>query len=247
MATMDVAGSLGAAAPASALPGVPLRVPRRAARRGLPRSRVLVGAGAALVALGFFVSSALNAGSVYYLTVAELQAKGAAGTGERVRVAARVLEGSIEREAGLIRFTIVDDPTLDTVKQPTLLERLLPQPAPAAAPAPVSATAAAAAGAHQMTVTYRGVVPDVFAPDVEVVVEGKLSQDGVFDASTLLAKCPSRYEGTDQPGQPAAGSTGGSGSSGLRAPAGTNSASGGAGNGVTTGVQGKGPVVGGGR
>jgi len=45
-------------------------------------------------------------------------------------------------------------------------------------------------------VTYRGLAPDTFtdAQDIEVVVEGRLGRDGVFRATTLLAKCGSRYE-----------------------------------------------------
>ena len=45
-----------------------------------------------------------------------------------------------------------------------------------------------------MPVTYKGVLPDIFADNVEVVVEGKYSQDGTFNAGTLLAKCPSKFE-----------------------------------------------------
>jgi cytochrome c-type biogenesis protein CcmE len=44
-------------------------------------------------------------------------------------------------------------------------------------------------------VTYRGgPVPDIFGEQVEVVVEGRVQQDGVFAADTLLAKCPSKFE-----------------------------------------------------
>jgi cytochrome c-type biogenesis protein CcmE len=39
-----------------------------------------------------------------------------------------------------------------------------------------------------------GPVPDIFGEDVQVVVEGKLQQDGTFAADTLLAKCPSKFE-----------------------------------------------------
>ncbi|MBI4317050.1 MAG: cytochrome c maturation protein CcmE [Chloroflexi bacterium] len=42
-------------------------------------------------------------------------------------------------------------------------------------------------------VAYKGVVPDAFKQGVEVVVEGKLTSQGVFEATTLLAKCPSKY------------------------------------------------------
>jgi cytochrome c-type biogenesis protein CcmE len=43
-------------------------------------------------------------------------------------------------------------------------------------------------------VVYQGVVPDTFQDGGEVVVEGGLSPEGVFRATTLLAKCPSKYE-----------------------------------------------------
>ena len=43
-------------------------------------------------------------------------------------------------------------------------------------------------------VEYRGLVPDTFTDEVDVVLEGRLGADGVFRAATLLAKCGSRYE-----------------------------------------------------
>jgi cytochrome c-type biogenesis protein CcmE len=44
-------------------------------------------------------------------------------------------------------------------------------------------------------VYYSGApVPDIFGEDVEVVVEGKLQDDGIFVAHTLLAKCASKFE-----------------------------------------------------
>jgi cytochrome c-type biogenesis protein CcmE len=42
-------------------------------------------------------------------------------------------------------------------------------------------------------VVYRGLAPDTFTDDVDVVVEGRLQPDGTFRATTLLAKCGSRY------------------------------------------------------
>ena len=50
-------------------------------------------------------------------------------------------------------------------------------------------------------VVYRGIAPDTFTDGVEVVVEGRLGADGTFRATTLLAKCASRYENApDRPG-----------------------------------------------
>lgn len=46
-------------------------------------------------------------------------------------------------------------------------------------------------------VFYQGVVPDTFENGVEIVVEGTYSPEGRFEATTLLPKCPSKYEPAD--------------------------------------------------
>ncbi len=51
------------------------------------------------------------------------------------------------------------------------------------------------AGARaQLPVRYKGVTPDNFAEDREVVVEGRLGTDGVFQADTLMTRCESKYQ-----------------------------------------------------
>ncbi len=56
-------------------------------------------------------------------------------------------------------------------------------------------------GARSMEVAYAKELPDTFKGGAEVVVEGRVRQDGVFHASFLLAKCPSKYEkqGSEHP------------------------------------------------
>ncbi len=49
-------------------------------------------------------------------------------------------------------------------------------------------------GVETYPVVYHGIAPDTFDDDVDVVVEGRLMTDGTFRATTLLAKCGSRYE-----------------------------------------------------
>ena len=43
-------------------------------------------------------------------------------------------------------------------------------------------------------VEYRDALPDTFTDDTEVVLEGRMDANGVFQANTLLTKCGSRYE-----------------------------------------------------
>lgn len=43
-------------------------------------------------------------------------------------------------------------------------------------------------------ISYKGLVPDNFAEDKEVVVQGRLDTNGVFQAEKLLTRCESKYE-----------------------------------------------------
>lgn len=55
---------------------------------------------------------------------------------------------------------------------------------------------------YTLPVTYSGVVPDIFTEGRQVVLEGSLDRDGAFDATTLLAKCPTKYNPADPPTSP---------------------------------------------
>ncbi len=134
--------------------------PAPPAQRSWPISpKVLVAAGVVVLSAGFLVVTALQNNAVYYLTVTELHAAAPAIYNQPVRVAGKVVPGSIQRE-------------------PTSLV--------------VQFEAEDASG--RMPVTYRGVLPDIFGDGIEVVVEGRYAESGMFTAGTLLAKCPSKFE-----------------------------------------------------
>lgn len=52
-------------------------------------------------------------------------------------------------------------------------------------------------GEESIPVRYTGIVPDIFSAGRQVVVEGAVAPDGAFDATTLLAKCPTKYNPAD--------------------------------------------------
>ncbi|MDY7107319.1 MAG: cytochrome c maturation protein CcmE [Planctomycetota bacterium] len=54
----------------------------------------------------------------------------------------------------------------------------------------------------QVRVEYNGVIPDLFKPGHDVVVEGRLDDSGVFQADTLMTKCASKYESETGQGPP---------------------------------------------
>lgn len=132
-----------------------------------PRTKFLVGGGAILCAAGYLMAGAISRTGVYYLTPQELATRIAQdpsfiGTG--VKVGARVVPGSIERDAGGrdVTFRVTD-------------------------------------GARSYPVVYRGIIPDTFTDSADVILEGRLAQDGTFHATTLLAKCASRFENAPRP------------------------------------------------
>lgn len=49
------------------------------------------------------------------------------------------------------------------------------------------------ANGQSLPVTYSGIVPDIFGPNIQVVVEGHYTGRGPFNAQQLLAKCPSKF------------------------------------------------------
>jgi cytochrome c-type biogenesis protein CcmE len=51
-------------------------------------------------------------------------------------------------------------------------------------------------GTASVPVQYHGTLPDIFQPGITVVAEGRLGADGIFHASNILAKCPSRFSTT---------------------------------------------------
>ncbi len=135
------------------------RPPAPARSRPLLRQKKFVAGGfIVLLAVGYLIFNSMQGAMMYYLTVSELMGKGSAAYDQPVRLAGKVLEGSVQQDSKsmTLRFIATDE-------------------------------------AKQVPVVYKGVVPDAFKPGGDVVLEGKLTPGGVFEAKTLLAKCPSKY------------------------------------------------------
>lgn len=52
-------------------------------------------------------------------------------------------------------------------------------------------------GGRDMPVVYHGAQPSGFKGGSTVLAEGKYRSDGIFQASQLILKCPSKYESID--------------------------------------------------
>ena len=49
-------------------------------------------------------------------------------------------------------------------------------------------------GTHAIPVVYSGSIPDIFADNTQVVIEGTYHSNGTFQADSLTTKCPSKFE-----------------------------------------------------
>lgn len=47
---------------------------------------------------------------------------------------------------------------------------------------------------NSIPVVYTGIVPDTFKEGAEVIIEGDLEKNGIFQARVLMTKCPSKYQ-----------------------------------------------------
>jgi cytochrome c-type biogenesis protein CcmE len=139
------------------------------------RPRFYLGAGLIVLAIGYLIFSSIRSTSEYYLTVAEVSSRRAELGGQALRVAGRVKGGTIEWDPATLtlKFAIV--------------------PIPDATAAPVQPVAATEPESFRVICTGQP-KPDMFAPDRDVIVEGKLGADGVIAATQVMTSCPSKYK-----------------------------------------------------
>lgn len=52
-------------------------------------------------------------------------------------------------------------------------------------------------GVHQLSARGQQTLPDNFLHSEEVILEGHLDSDGVFQIAKLMLQCPSKYEGEE--------------------------------------------------
>ena len=137
--------------------------------------QIAIGAVAIALLLGWYASDNLGEGSfVYYQTLAEFRAAG--GPGHSARVHGFVTPGSIERDVSgrQVRFHV---------------QEVAPH--------------AGGTAESGLPVVYASLeTPDLFKDGAEVVVEGRMTQaGGSFQATNVLAKCPSKFEAAAAAGE----------------------------------------------
>ena len=129
------------------------------------RIKFLIGGALVLGSASYLMASSITDTGQYYLTPVELSAKVAKDPSFR--------DNGVKVGARAVKGTIRRDPSGRSL---------------------TFVMADLADSTSQIPVVYRGIAPDTFTDGVDVIVEGRMGADGTFRATTLLAKCASRYE-----------------------------------------------------
>lgn len=136
----------------------------------MKKSQKFLIAGIVIVtAIGALIYVGIKESGVYYMTVSELSSKGSSVDGQGMRISGSVIEASITEEKEEL---IINFKIRDEEGTDDKF----------------------------VNVYFKGIRPDSFKADVQVILEGKYdSTKNLFKATTLLVKCPSRYEGEAPP------------------------------------------------
>jgi cytochrome c-type biogenesis protein CcmE len=135
------------------------------------RAKFLIGGALVLSSAGYLMASSIRSTGTYYLTPSELVTK--------LSTDPTFYDVGLKMGANVVKGSIERSPGGREVRF-----RITD-------------------GARVIPVHYKGIIPDTFtdAEDIEVVVEGRMARNGTFEATTLLAKCASRYENAPQKGE----------------------------------------------
>ncbi len=142
------------------------------------RLKFLIGGLLILGVVGYLIVSGTASGARYFITVNNLVSN-PEYVGQTVRISGAVLGESIQYdpEKLLIEFTIAN----------------VPEPFDNLALALHEAVGDPDATRLKVVVENQ-VKPDLLQHEAQAILTGKLGEDGVFHATELLLKCPSRFE-----------------------------------------------------
>lgn len=142
------------------------------------RLKFLVGGLAVLAAVVYLIITGTAAGARYFITINDLTASDEY-IGQTVRISGAVIGDSIQYDTQnlIIDFTVVHIAD-DMGDLAATLHNAVSDPTAARLPVHVEGQ----------------VKPDLLQHEAQAILTGTLGEDGVFYASELLLKCPSRYE-----------------------------------------------------
>ena len=132
------------------------------------RTRFIILGAVLALAVGYMVFAAFPGNVLYFLTVSEFMRADEYRDGRTIRVSGALVDGSFHRQE---KSTYSNFQLAD--KEGGAPERLV--------------------------ASYVGVMPDLFFnPHSEIILEGRYGPDDVFEAESILVKCPSKYRALEE-------------------------------------------------
>ena len=147
-------------------------------------TKLILGIVIIIAAVVYLIASSTLSQSQYFLTVEELQSNQAEYVGKNVRMSGAVLGDTIEYDPQTLELTF-------QVAQIPGDHRVIEQMGGMSV---VLAQAAHDPTLPKMTVHYVGPRPDLLKDEAQAIITGSLDENGIFQASELLLKCPSKYQ-----------------------------------------------------
>ncbi len=140
--------------------------------------KFIIGGILMLVAVVYLIISSTTSGARYFMTIDDL-VNNPSYVGKTVRMSGAVIGDSIvyDKDKLTIEFTVANIPE-DTTDLARILHEAVTNP-----------------NAKRVKIHVENqVMPDLLKNEAQAILSGKLGADGVFYASELLLKCPSRYD-----------------------------------------------------
>ena len=148
------------------------------------RTKFFLGGALILAAVIYLIVSSTKASAQYFVTIDELNANRSQNINRDLRVSGAVMGDTVQYDATTLelRFTVANVPGDNKeIEAAGGLAKVLHE----AVTDPNSA---------QMEVLYVGPKPDLLRNEAQAIMTGHLGDDGVFHATELLLKCPTKYE-----------------------------------------------------
>jgi len=148
------------------------------------RMKFIIGGLLIIAAVVYLIISSTRASAQYFLTVEELNQKGAEAQGRELRISGAVIGDTIQYdpETLTLKFTVAHIPgDNNEIEAQGGLGEVLHQ-------------AVVDTSRPRLEVIYQDVKPDLLRNEAQAIMTGRLGEDGIFYAEELLLKCPTKYE-----------------------------------------------------
>lgn len=156
----------------------PVQIAAPTTRKGNGRLKFIIGGALILVAVAYLIISSTTDGARYFITVNDLLAN-KEYVGKTVRISGAVIGDTIQYDEQnlVIDFSIANIPTDYTNLAQALYESVND---PNSARIPIKVVGQ--------------VKPDLLKHEAQAILTGTLDENGMFHASELLLKCPTRFQ-----------------------------------------------------